>query len=72
MSNLEPRGGRRVSRHERESRAYRLVVLTGVLSVVGIVGLVLALFGVIGAGLPIVLVLIAAALGFYLRRSLGA
>jgi hypothetical protein len=72
MSNLEPRSGRRPSRRQREAQAYRLVVTTAVLSVVGIVGLVLALFGVIGAGLPIVLLVVAAVLALYLRRSLGA
>jgi hypothetical protein len=71
MSDLQRRSSSRPSRRQREAQAYRLVMATSVLGVAGVVGLVLAVVGVISIGLPIVLLVIAAALAFYLRRTLA-
>jgi putative flippase GtrA len=54
MDDLVPGGARRPSRRTREQRAYRLVVVGGVAAVVAVVGIVLALSGVLGATLPLV------------------
>jgi hypothetical protein len=53
-------------RRAREQRAYRLVVAGSVAGVVGVVGIVLAFAGVIGATLPVVALIVAAlcAVGF--------
>ena len=54
MSSLEPRRGSGMSRSDRERRGYQLVVAGGVSGVVAVVGGLLAIFGVIGWGLPFV------------------
>ena len=61
-----------MTRRQREKRAYQLVVLGGVTGLVGAVGLVLAIAGVIGAGLPIILLVIAAVSYVLFRRTTGA
>src|SRR4051794_16102643 len=71
MADLERRPGRRPTRREREKRAYQLVVLGGVPGLLGAVGLVLAMAGGIGAGLRIVL-LIVAAVSYVLFRRMTA
>src|SRR3954447_20555081 len=71
MSGLEPRSGGRMTRRQRERRAYQLTVATGVTGLAGAVGIVLAIVGVIGAGFPILLLIVAAVLGLALRRALG-
>ncbi len=55
----------------REQRAYRLAMVGGVTGVVGGVGLVLAIFGVVGAGIPILALIIAAICGFLFRRTVA-
>ena len=59
MADLQKRGSY-TPRRAREQRAYRLVVTGGVAGAVGVVSLVLAVAGVIGAGLPIVAFIVAA------------
>jgi hypothetical protein len=71
MANIERSGGRRPSRRQREQRAFQLTLATGGLTVVGVVGLVLAIAGVLGAGLPILALVLAAVCFFLLRRTLG-
>jgi putative flippase GtrA len=71
MSDLTPRTGDRVSRRSREQRAYRLVTTGGVASVVFVVGLVLAIVGVVGAWLPILALVIAIACGLLFRRTVS-
>ena len=56
-------------RAARERRAYRLVVTGGTAGAVGVVTLVLALVGVVGAGLPII-AFIVAAICFVLFRGM--
>lgn len=72
MSDIERRRSSPPSRRTREQRAYRLVLATGTLSVVGVVGIVLAIAGVIGGTLPFLALVLAAVCGFLLRRTLSA
>ena len=70
MANIERSGGR-LTRRQREQRAYQLTIATGVLTLVGVVGIVLAVVGVIGGGLPVIALVLAAVCFFLLRRTLG-
>lgn len=56
-----------MTRAQREKRAYALVLATGGLAIVGVVGLVLALIGAIGFSLPIIALVLAAVCFFMLR-----
>ncbi len=58
MSNIQKRGSY-TPRRTREQRAYRLVVTGGVAGTVGVVGLLLSFAGVIGAGIPIIAIVLA-------------
>ena len=71
MSSLEPRGSRRLSRREREQRAYQLVLVTGALGIVAVVGVVLAVLGVIGGAIPDFAAVLAVICFIMLRRTLG-
>ena len=71
MANIERSSGSRLTRRQRESRAYRLTLATGGLSIVAVVGIVLAAVGVIGFGLPILAAVLAVICFVLLRRSLG-
>ena len=70
MSNLDRRGGY-TPRRVREQRAYRLIVTGSAAGVVGVVSLVLAIAGVIGATLPILAFIIAAICVFGFLRTTG-
>jgi len=71
MNELERPGGSRLSRRTREDRAFRLVLATGALGTAAIAGFALAIFGVVGWGLPILAAVLAAVLGFLLRRTVS-
>jgi hypothetical protein len=71
MADLQRSSGRRMSRSQRQQRAYQLTLATGALTVVAVVGILLAIFGVIGAGIPILAAILAVVCGLLLRRSLG-
>ena len=71
MADIERSTGRRLSRSQREKRAYQLTLATGALAVVAVVGIVLAVLNVIGAGLPILAAILAVVSGLLLRRTLG-
>ena len=71
MSSLEPRPGRRLSRREREQRAYQLVLATGGLTLVAVVGAVLAVLDVIGGGIPLLAAVLAIVCFALLRRTIG-
>jgi hypothetical protein len=71
MSDLAKRPGDRPTRRQREQRAYGLVVATGGLSVVAVVGLLLAVVGVVGFGGPVLIAIAAVVCGLVLRRSLS-
>ena len=70
MADLERRGSY-TPREVREKRAYRLAVVGGVAGLTGVVGLALAIFGVTGAGLPILALIVAAACWFLFRRTVS-
>jgi hypothetical protein len=69
MSDLERRSGSRPSRRRREQRAYNLVLATGGLGVVFVVGAILAIVGVIGWSLPILAAILAVVFGVLFRRT---
>ena len=71
MANLEKRGSYR-PRRAREQRAYRLVVAAGVSGAVGVAGLVLAVAGVIGAGLPIIALILTAVFALMFMRTVSS
>jgi putative flippase GtrA len=70
MSDLTPRPRRTPSRRSREQRAYTFVVVGGVAGAVAVVGLVLAIFGVIGLGLPLLAAVVAAICAVLFRRTM--
>ena len=71
MSDIEPRGDRRLTRREREDRAYKLVLATGGLSAVAVVGAILAFLDIIGGGLPLLAAILAVICFVMLRRMLN-
>jgi hypothetical protein len=70
VANLEKRGSY-VPRRTRERRAYQLVVVGGAAGAIGVAGLVLAVVGVIGAGWPIIALVVAAICAVLFRRQIG-
>ena len=71
MGDLTPSPGRMPSRRSREQRAYRLVVAGGTAGTVAVVTFVLALFNVIGFGLPLIAAIVAAVCVWLFRRMVG-
>lgn len=71
MSNIEPRKRSKLTRNQRVDRGAQLVFATGVGAVAFVVTLVLAIVGVVGAGLPIALAVITAALAYAFRRTIS-
>jgi hypothetical protein len=71
VSDLE-RSGSRVPRRAREQRAYRLVLAGGVFGAVAVVGIILAIAGVMGAGIPILAAIIAVVCFWLFRRAVSA
>ena len=69
MSDLERRSGSGPSRRQRERRAYNLVMAGGVLSVVFVVGAILAIVGVIGWTVPILAAILAVVAALLFRRT---
>lgn len=63
MSELSPRTPRSV----RERRGYQLVMVAGTASAVFVVGLLLALFDVIGMGIPLIALIVAVVAGVMFR-----
>lgn len=72
MNDVERRSSSPVSRRQRERRAYQLVLATGGFSVVAVVGIVLAIAGVIGGTIPFLAAVLAVISGLLLRRTLNA
>jgi len=70
MSELEPRRSR-LPRRTREERAYRLVLAGGTAGLVAVVGLVLAIAGVIGLGVPILAAIVAGVCYLLFRRTVS-
>lgn len=71
MSSLEPRSPKRVSRKDREARAYRMVVAGGTSGAIAAVGFVLAALGIIGFGVPLLAGIVAVICLVLFRRSVG-
>jgi hypothetical protein len=71
VSNLEPRGGRRLSRSQRESRAFSLVVASGVFGLLALVTFVLAIAGTTGFGWFVIFLIAAGVSLMFLRRSVN-
>jgi len=69
MSDIERRRSSGLTRKQREQRAYRLVLATGTFGLIGAAGIILAFVGIIGAGLPILSLIIAAICFVLLRRT---
>jgi multisubunit Na+/H+ antiporter MnhG subunit len=70
MADLQKRGSY-TPRRTREQRAYRLVAAGGVAGTVGVVGLILAVAGVVEATLPIIALIVAAVCLMMFRRTVG-
>jgi hypothetical protein len=71
MADLQRSTGRRMTRRQREQRAYQLTLATGGLAVATVVGIVLAAIGVIGGGIPVITAVLALVCFLLLRRTLG-
>ena len=69
MSDIERSRGSRLTRKQREERAYRLVLATGTFGLIGAVGILLAILDSFGAGWPILSLIIAAICFMLLRRT---
>ena len=67
MSSLEKRDAY-TPRRVRERRAYRLLMVGGAAGVVGVAGLVLAIAGVVSAGVPIIALIVAFICATLFRR----
>lgn len=69
MGNLSPRPGRTPSnRRKTEQRAYSLVLVGGGAAAVAVIGALLAIFGVIGGGIPLIAAIVAV-VSFLLFRA---
>ncbi len=71
MADLEKRGGY-TPRRVREQRAYRLVVAGGTAGVIGVIGIVLAAAGVVGAELPVIALIVAVLCLVMFRRPVSS
>jgi hypothetical protein len=71
MSDIQRRPSH-TPRKTREQRAYRLVVVGGLSAAVAAVGLLLSIFGVIGAGIPLIAAVVAAVCFVLFRSTVGS
>ena len=71
MADLERRPAGRLTRRQREQRAYQLTVATGTLALVTVVGVVLAAIGIVGFSVPVLAAVLAVVCGVLLRRTLS-
>jgi hypothetical protein len=70
MSVPERRTGSRLTRREREQRAYRLVLATGTFGVLFVVAVVLALVSSFSGGWAVLMAVLAVLSAIALRRTL--
>jgi hypothetical protein len=63
--------GRRLSRRDRENRAYLLVLIGGGAAVVAVLTFILAVVGVLSLFLPIVAAIVAVVCFFLFRRAVS-
>ncbi len=71
MADLTRRSGNRPSRREREQRAYSMVVAGGGATAVAVATGLLALLGIIGWGIPLLAVVVAAVCALLFRRAIS-
>jgi hypothetical protein len=72
MGNLSPRPGRSPGgRRKAEQRAYSLVLVGGTAAVVAVVGALLAIFGFIGGGIPLIAAIVAVISILLFRSTVG-
>jgi ABC-type bacteriocin/lantibiotic exporter with double-glycine peptidase domain len=71
MGDLSPRPGGRLSRRTREQRAYRLVLAGSAAGVIAVVGLVLAIAGVLSLGIPVLAAIVAVVCLLLFRRTVS-
>lgn len=71
MSSLEPRSPKRVSRKDREARAFQLVVAGSALGAVAAIGFLLAIVDIVGFGIPLLAGIAAVICLLLFRRSVG-
>ncbi|HEY0631884.1 MAG TPA: hypothetical protein VGC98_07495 [Thermoleophilaceae bacterium] len=72
MGNLSPRPGRSPSsRRQREQRAFALTVVGGGAALVAVVGLVLAIAGVVGSGVWIIAAIVAVVCVLWFRSTVS-
>jgi lipopolysaccharide export LptBFGC system permease protein LptF len=70
MGNLSPRPGRSPSsRRKAEQRGFALVVVGGTAAAVAVVGTLLAIFGVVGGGIPLIAAIVAVISGLLFRST---
>lgn len=69
MSNLVPGKRSNLSRSQRVDRASNLIMSTGAGGVLFIVALVLSIAGVIGGGVPLIIAIVTAGLGYRAYRT---
>jgi hypothetical protein len=70
MGALEKHGSH-IPKAVREKRAYQLILVGGVAGILGCIGIVLSLVGIIGAGLPILAIVIAVVCALLFRRTVS-
>jgi hypothetical protein len=68
---LSPSSGGPPSRRGRERRAYQLVLAGSAAGTVAVVGFLLALFDVIGFGIPFIAAIVAVVCVLLFRRTVG-
>jgi uncharacterized membrane protein len=71
MNDLTSPPGGRLSRRTREQRAFRLVLAGGAAGLVAVVGVVLAIAGVVGFGIPVLAGIVAAVCALAFRRTVS-
>ncbi len=70
MGALDKRGSY-TPKAAREKRAYRLILIGSVAGILGCIGIVLSLVGILGAGLPILAIVIAVVCALLFRRTVS-
>jgi fatty acid desaturase len=72
MGNLSPRPGRTPSnRRKREQRAFTLTMVGGGAAVVAVVGVILAIAGVISGSIPLIAAIVAVVCFLWFRSTVG-
>ena len=71
MSDLERRPGSRLTRKQKEERAYRLVLASGALGAIFVIGTVLAIITAFPTWIPVLAAILAVVCVILLRRTLS-